>query len=291
MSEIEDQTPETAPSNGAPQPHEQVAVEEPARLGPLSRLTGTLLSPGETFADVNRKPTWLAPFLIAVVTTLAFSFFFEWRAQPDWDKFFQTQVEKRLGKPLKDLPPDQQEQIQKQVSIQKRFATTDIKSPVSILIAVGRTIVFYAFAFLIPAGIFALGLMLMQAQTTFKKILSVVAWSWCATGVIYTIVMVASLIVRDSESLKEINLADPAGIVPSNLAVILPSGTSPALSSIAASFDIFTIWYLIVLAVGFAAIAGAKKFKTSKATTLVFGVWVIWVLLKTGLAAIGLGAR
>lgn len=291
MSEIENETPEAAPSNGAPQLHEHVTVEEPARLGPLSRLTGTLLSPGEAFADVNRKPTWLAPFLIAVITTLAFSFFFEWRAQPDWDKFFQTAVEKRLGKPLKDLPPDQQEQIKKQVDIQKKFATTDIKSTVSILIATGRTIVFYAIVFLIAAGIFALGLMLMQAQTTFKKILSVVAWSWCATGLVYTIVMVASLMVRDSASLKEINLADPAGIVPSNLAVILPSGSSPVLSSIAASFDIFTIWYLIVLAIGFAAIAGAKKFKTSKAATLVFGVWVIWVLLKTGLAAMGLGGR
>jgi Yip1 domain len=291
MSEPENQIPGAAPAYAAPQPQEQPAAEEPARLGPFSRLTGTLFSPGETFADVNRKPTWIAPLLIAVVTTLALSLFFEWRVKPDWDKFFQTMAEKRLGKSLKELPPEQQDQIKKQLEYQKRFATTDLNSPLSIVIAVGRTIIFYVFAFLIPTGIFALGLMLMQAMTTFKKILSVVAWSWCATGLVYTIVVAGSLMMRDSESLKEINLADPAGIVPTNLAVILPSGTSPALSSIAGSFDIFTIWYLMLVVIGFVAISGAKKFKTSKSATLVFGVWAIWILVKAGFAALGFGAR
>jgi len=290
MSENEIPIPEPTPAV-AQEPQEQVVAEEPARLGPFARLTGVLLSPGEAFADVNRKPTWLAPTIIAVIVTVAFSFFFEWKAKPDWDKFFQAAVEKRLGKPLKDLPPEQQESVKKQLDIQKMFARTDIKSPLSIFIVFARTIVFYAIAFLIVSGIFALGLMLMQAQTTFKKILSVVAWSWCATGLIYTIVMVASLMVRDSESLKDINLADPAGIVPSNLAVILSSDTSPPLRSIAASLDIFTIWYLVILSIGFAMIAGARKFKTQKAAVLVFGLWAVWVLVKTGAAAMGLGGR
>jgi hypothetical protein len=290
MSEPENQTPDTTPTYAAPQQHEQAAAEELARLGPFARLTGTLLSPGETFADVNRKATWLAPFLIAVVTTLAFSMFFEWRVKPDWDKFFQTITEKRLGKPLKELPPEQQEQIKKQLDIQKRIATTDLNSPLSILIAVVRTTIFYVVGFLIPTGVFALGLMLMQAKVTFKKILSVVAWSWCATGLVYLIVSIAALMTRDGESLKDINLADPAGVVPTNLAVVLPSGTSRVLSSIAASFDIFTIWYLMLLAIGFASIAGAKKFKTGNAATLVFGVWVVWILVKAGFAALGFGA-
>ena len=289
MSEPVDQLPvSTTPYAAPPQP-DQTPVEEPARLGPLARLTGTLLSPGETFADINRKPTWIAPFLIAVVTTLGFSFFFEWRVKPDWDKFFQATVEKRMGKPLKDLPPEQQEQVKKQLDIQKKIATTDLKSPLSLLITLARTLVFYTFGFLIPAGIFALGLMFMQAKTTFKKILSVVAWSWCATGLVGLLVTVASLMVRDSESLRDINLADPAGFVPSNLAVFLPTGSSPVLGAIAGSLDVFTIWYLILLAIGFTAIAGTRKFKTSKAVALVFGLWGIWVLVKVGFAALGFG--
>jgi hypothetical protein len=285
--EIQSNTP-TYGGPGFP-PHEE-SQPEPARLGPAARLTGTLFSPGETFQDINRKPTWLAALLIAMIATLAFSVFFEWRVKPDWDRFFQTMAEKRLGKPLKELPAEQQAQFAKQLEWQKKFARTDFSSPAMIAFAVGRVLIYYVFAFLIPTGIFALGLMLMQAQTTLKKILSVVAWSWCATGLVYIAVMMASLMLRDRESFKDFNLADPAGIVPTNLAIILPSGTSPALTSIAASLDIFTIWFLILLSIGFAAIAGAKRFKTSKTATLVFGMWAVWTLIKACFAALGFGA-
>jgi hypothetical protein len=118
-----------------------------------------------------------------------------------------------------------------------------------------------------------------------------VAWSWCATVLVYNIVVTASLMVRDSESFRDFNLADPAGIVPTNLAVALPSETSPALASLAASIDIFSIWFLILLSIGFAAIAGSRRFKTSKTATLVFGMWAIWVLIKVGFAALGFGGR
>jgi Yip1 domain len=292
MSQPKNQANDDAPSYGAPATHsryEQAPPQEPARIGWAGRLIGTLFSPGETFEDVNRKPTWLAPFIISVAITLAGSAFFEWRVKPDWDKFFQTMVEKRLGQPLKELPPDQQAQINKQLEWQKKFAKTDFSSPLSILITVGKFAVYFIFAFLIPAGVFALGLMFMQAKTTFKKILSVVAWSWCATTLVYSIVVAASLMVRDRESFRDFNLADPAGILPTNLAVILPSGTSPFLSSIAGSLDIFTIWYLILLAIGFAAIAGAKNFKPGRTATLVFGIWVVWILVKAGFASIGFG--
>ena len=274
---------------GVSHPQDQPRVEEPARLGPLARLTGTLFSPGETFADVNRKPTWLAPFLIAVVTTLAFGLFFEWRVKPDWTKFFITMTEKRMKKSLSELSPEQQDQIKKSIEVQKKFAATDLNSPLSLLIAVGRSVVFYVVGFLIPTGIFAVGFLMMQGKTTFKKILSVVAWSWCATGLVYGIVTVASLMVRSEDRMRDINLADPSTIVPTSVAAFLPSEMPAAVRSIAGSLDVFTIWYLILLVIGFTAIAGTRKFNTSKAATLVFGIWGVWVLLKTGFAALGFG--
>ncbi|HST21890.1 MAG TPA: hypothetical protein VLR90_12270, partial [Blastocatellia bacterium] len=76
---------------------------------------------------------------------------------------------------------------------------------------------------------------------------------------------------------------------PTNLAAFLPSDASRVLSAIAASIDVFTIWYLILLSIGFAVIAGTKKFKTSKTATLVFGAYAVWVLVKIGFAAIGFG--
>jgi hypothetical protein len=273
MSEIENQTPEPSPLSGAP-PHrdDQAIVEEPARLGPLSRLTGTLLSPGETFVDVNRKPTWLAPMIIAVVTVVAASFFFTWRVHPNWEEITRTQIKKRMEKSNQSLT---EEQIQQQVNIGKTIAKF---YP---LIGAAFTPVIY----LIVAGIFALGMMLIQAKTTFKKILSVVSWTFAAMGILSTIVMMASLMVRDEEGLRNIDPTQPSGIVPTNLAVFLASDASPVIKAIAGSLDVFSIWILILLSIGFAAIAGSRKITTGKAATVVFGFWLVFVVIKVGWAA------
>ncbi len=44
------------------------------------------------------------------------------------------------------------------------------------------------------------------------------------------------------------------------------------------SVNVFTIWYLVVLSIGFGKLANAK---TGKAAIWVFGIWVVWTLLTT----------
>lgn len=272
MSHPEEQPMDTQPMSEAPQPHHEPAAEEPARIGPLGRLTGTLFSPGETFADINRKPTWIAPMIIAVVTVLASTFFFQWRVNPDWDSIMRNQIKKQMERSNQSLT---EEQMQQQVNFAKGIAKF---SP---LIGAVVTPIFYV----LLAGVFALGLMFIQAKTTFKKVLSVVAWSSAATAVVATIVTMASLMVRDEDSLRSIDPTQSAGIVPSNLAAFLSSETPAVIKSLAGSIDIFTLWALILLTIGFAAIAGARKITTSKTATVVFGFWAVYVLLKMGWAA------
>ena len=273
MSETENQMPEPSPSNGAPQTqNEQAVVEEPARLGPLSRLTGTLLSPGETFVDVNRKPTWLAPMIIGVITIIASSLFLTWRVHPNWDEIIRNQVKKRMEKSNQSIPEDQ---LQQQINIGKTIAKF---YPI-----IGA--IFMPIIYVVVGGIFALGMMLIQAKTTFKKILSVVSWTFAAMGLLGAIVMMASLMVRDEEGLRNIDPTQASGIVPTNLAVFLASDASPVIKAIAGSLDVFSIWTLILLSIGFAAIAGSKKITTGKTATVVFGFWLVLVVVKVGWAA------
>jgi Yip1 domain len=272
MSEPENQMPESVPPHAAPPRPDQTPVEEPARFGPFSRLTGTLLSPGETFEDVNRQPTWIAPMLIAMVTVLAATFFFQWRVNPDMDQIIRNQIKKGLERSNQSLT---EEQMQQRVDIGKKIGKF---TPI-----IGA--VFTPILFVVLAGIFALGLMFIQAQTTFKKILSVVAWSSAATSIVATVVTMASLMVRDQESLHSMDPTQAGGIVPSNLAAFLPSGTSAVIKSVAGSLDIFSIWVLILFSIGFAAIAGSRKITTGKAASVVFGFWAVFVLLKMGWAA------
>ena len=288
MSQIDENVQDKAPAYGLPEGQDrELPPQEPARLGLLQRLVGIVFSPGETFEDVNRKPTWLAPLLIIFISTLAFSAFVEYRIRPDWDALFTRMVEKRLGKPMKDLKPEEAEPINRQIEVQKKFAKTDLATASGVMIALAKIAIFCVIYFIIPTGIFVLGLMFMQAQTTFKKILSVVLWSGVATSLISYLVTVVAIMIRDPESLRDFDAR--AGIIPSNLAAVLPEGSSSIVSSIAGSIDIFTIWFLILVSIGFSYIAGRKKYPTARTAKMVFGFWIIWVFVKAAFAAIGFG--
>ena len=273
MSEPESQIQVGAPAQSVPHGHEQQAPEEPARLGPLQRLVGTLFSPGETFEDVNRKPTIIVPIIIAMLVAVASTTFFNWRVNPDWDKIIRAQIKKQVDKSGQSIT---EEQMQQRVNIGKTFAKFT-----PLIAVVGAPIVYLVFA-----GIFALGMMFIQAKTTFKKVLSVVAWTSAATGIVSMIVTVAVLMVRDPAELRTLDPSQFGSIVPSNVGAFLASDMGAAIRALATSLDVFTIWWLILLSIGFAAIAGSKKITSSKTGVMVFGFWAIWVVVKVGWAAL-----
>ena len=270
MSETQDQIETGAPAYAAPQtapPPPQ--PEEPARLNAVQRLTGTLFSPGETFQDVNRKPTIIVPIILGMIIAVVGGMFFSWKVKPDWDRIFRQQIQRQLDRTGQSLPP---EQIEQRVEFSKKLV------PVFPLIgAIGTPI-----SYLIIAGVLALGLMLIQAKTTFKKILSVVSWSYMATSLVQTVVLIIVIMVQDQETLNSIDPTQGLNIVPSNLGALLPSGSSPALAALAGSFDVFSIWYLILLSIGLAAIAGSRKITAKKTGVIVFGLWLVVVLIKVG---------
>ncbi len=274
MSQPDQRIENEASAYGAPDINLQPEPEETARIGPAGRLAGVLLSPGETFEDINRKPTWLVPILVAMVIALAGTLFFNWRVNPDWDQVVRKQIREQVEKSGGQMPSEAD--MQRSITIGRTIAKF---TPVI-------AVVFTPIVYLFLAGIFALGLMLMQVQTTFKKILSVVSWSNVAIGVVSTIVFAASLMVKDREGLSQIDPTKGPEFVPTNIGAFLPSDFSPVIKALAGSIDIFTIWLLILLSIGFAAIAGSKKVTATKTGALVFSLWGVYVLVKIGIAAI-----
>ena len=273
MSEPESPTPETAPAHAPPQEQkESPSVDESARLGPLSRLTGTLLSPGETFADINRKPTWIAPLVIGIIAAVAFSLFYDWKVKPDYMAITRQQMKARAG--TGEMPPE--DRIEQAANISSKISWV-------------YAIIFPPIGVFFLSGVFALGMLLMQAQTTFKKILSVVAWTSCAVGVVSVIVIVGSVMMRDNETLKDVPWYYASRYSATNLAAVLSSDTSAVVKAIAGALDVFSIWRLVLLSIGFAAIAGSRKITIRKTGTLVVALWLIGVLISVGFAAMGFG--
>jgi hypothetical protein len=269
MSQPQGHMQHETPAADTPQDQAQAPAQEPARLGPIQRLTGILFSPGETFQDINRKPTWIVPTLIAIVIAVAGNLFFDWRANPDWEGMVRREIKKQADRSGREMPPDNV--IRMQASMQRYFAVYgSALKPVK---------------YLIIAGVFALGLMFMQAQTTFRKILSVVAWSDCGTELVDRIVKAASLMVRSPESLQGIDPSKPGTISATNPAFLLPENAPVFLQVIAASIDLFVIWFLILLTIGLVVISGSRRVTKAKTGILVFVPYIILVLIFAGVAA------
>jgi hypothetical protein len=70
-----------------------------------------------------------------------------------------------------------------------------------------------------------------------------------------------------------------------NLAVLLPGDSAKWLVTLCKQFDIFSIWTLILLAVGFAAV-NPKKLKGGKSYTIAFGVFAAYIVVRTGIGFI-----
>ena len=236
------------------------------------RLIGTLLWPVKTFENINRKPTWLAPLIIATVAMIFGNMFFNWRANPDWEQLTRNRIMQRMRTLGEQIPL---EQIEREVTLSKTIAKFSTVLPM-VLIPTNC---------LILAGIFALGFkVLLQAQASFRKVLSVVAWSMAATRIASTVLLVAILLARSKESLEGFDRAQ-SSLVLTNLAFILSQHASAPVKSFVSSLDVITIWLLVLLTIGFVATAASKKIKAPKIGTLVFGLWAGWVVVKVVLSA------
>jgi hypothetical protein len=121
----------------------------------------------------------------------------------------------------------------------------------------------------------------------FKEVLSVVAWSKACISAVGAPILIIVLLAIDSEELKHISLEN-SKLVQSNISALLPAGISPAIKSLASSLDLFTIWFLVLLTIGFASVVGfgPKRISTWKTAALVFGVWGAWAAINATLALV-----
>jgi hypothetical protein len=114
-------------------------------------------------------------------------------------------------------------------------------------------------------------------KTGFSTALGIVAHSWmpfAVAGILGIIVMY----------IKDPSTVDLEHLVASNPGAFLADTSPKWLMSLATSFDIFTLWVLVLQAMGFSA-TNPKKISVGRAFGIIFGVWLIFVLIKTGLAA------
>jgi len=224
---IEDQVPGTSEGSN------------PA-LGFAGKLINIFTSPTKTFQELDQRPTWIIPFLIMVIITLATVLL----TLPIIIKMAVDEIAKN--------PEASQEQIQ--------IVVKTLPFTIPSIAVLWIVVWFFAFAGIL----YLVGTLFLGGDSTFKKILSVQSWSSLIIG-LSSIVTIPIVMAKESV------------LVSLSLALLLPTDAiGTKLHALLSQIDFFNIWYLATMTLGFSTI---YKFSVKKSAVTMVILWAIWIAI------------
>lgn len=235
---------------------------EPESGGAIGRILGVYFSPKETFESIARRPTWLVPVLLLCLASLGVVAGFSQRN--GWPSYFKHQMESNSR--VQQMPPDQQQRMfEAQLKWGPRVAYLQVVIVPFILVVA-------------LAGIF-LGMfnLVIGTQLNFKTSLGIVSHAYLPS-------FISGLLGVVIVFLKDPSTVDLQNIVASNAGAFLSSEAPRWQVALLGALDLFSFWTMILLAMGFRA-AAPKKLKFGTALACVLGLWLVYVLAKTGITA------
>jgi hypothetical protein len=239
------------------------APEAQVSISPFGRVLGVLFSPGKTFEDIVRKPSWLLPFAIFVVLVVAVCICLNMRV--NWRDYISQQIEK--SSQASQLSAEQKEQrIESGAKIAPVF---------TYVFGVGLQIII----------VFAITLIMWGAYSLFGGLSTNFSTAMGITTHAFMTSLVSTPLFIPILFLKPYGTVDLENPLASNLAALLPEESAKWLVALCKSFDIFVFWILILLAIGFSAV-NPKKLKGTKPFTIAFTVWAAFVVCRVGWAFI-----
>jgi hypothetical protein len=178
-------------------------------------------------------------------------------------QFFERQMSKNSR--FDQMPQDQKDNIlEKQVQYGPKFAFAFgvIFTPIFVLLI---TLVYW--------GTFNL---FNGAARTFNQAFGIVSHAFVP-------LIISSLLAIIILLIKPRGDVDPEHFLASSLAAFLPDDAPKWLAALGQSLELFWIWTMSLVAIGFSA-ANRKKIKPAGAFLTVLGMWAVWVLGKVAWA-------
>lgn len=233
-------------------------AQQPAKNS-FQRIAGVLFAPADTFRDIARKPDVLVPLAILVI--LGF-------------------ISAAILVPRMDFEAMMQEQM---AQSGRQMSDADLERAARMGAAFGKVMAFASPIFgiavwAIIAGVLLLAHRLLGGEGNFKQAFSTTIYAWIPTaisGIVLTIVAAAK---------GEVNPATMNTLVKSNPAFLVDMKDNPILFALLSSLDLFTIWTLILLIVGFSTLSRVSR---AKSAAIVVSLWLVTVVVKLGFAALG----
>jgi len=243
-----------------------VPPQESTGLSEAQRLIDTFIAPTKTFTDLRRSAAWWAPYIIIAIVGSLFVYTIEQKVGFEKVVDNQIQMKPKAAERIQNMPADQREKVMaQQVGLTKILAYS---------VPVIGLIIYAIFA----AVMFAAVKFAANAEVRFAAMFALIVYSRLPE-LLRAILASISLLAGVSTDSFDIN--NPLA---TNGAYFLDPSGSPVLRALVSSFDIITLWTLVLVAIGIPCIA--PKVKHGTAFGIVIGWFLFTILLKVGLAAL-----
>lgn len=222
----------------------------------LSNVMGVFLSPGETFLRIKQQPHWLIPFVLVLFFSAVASYLVS-----------STQLKIGIEKGIERF--DQTAWSEEMTH--ERLAAVEEKIA---YLAAGTTILKKILLLLFVSGmIYFSGSLILFNDASFEQIFAVTCYS-CLITAISSLVLAPVINLYEVTNLTSLGNIFFDSIDSSNFLQVLLSNSS---------FELFTIWTVVVLGIGVARVYGCS---TRKGVTILLGLWGIQLLLRTSITVL-----
>ncbi len=235
-----------------PIPDEFSAPPEPRSMGLLQRFIGIFTAPQATLNDIAQRPDWIVPLVFIALATFLLT---QWIV-PAVVQDAKPEIEKRLAQ--REIPAEQAEQI-------TEASLRNIRSFSAVSAGVGTIIV----SLITAAAILFIGNIVLGGKSNFLQIFSVFMW----TGLVSILGFLLKVPLILKQMTTKIHFS-PAAFFPAEA----ETGT---LFRIAAVFDLFTIWRIVLIAIGFSLI---YRFSMRKSIAVLGGFYLAFAFIRILLA-------
>jgi hypothetical protein len=244
---------------------QEAVVYEGKPLSQIERIVDAFIAPTKTFTDIRRDASWWLPVVLICILGVAFAYVALHKVGLATLVDSVIHNSASLTDRVANATPEQAAAIHRAIETQFRFMYI---APVFIII-----VALIVAAIFLGSANFGFG-----GKATYGQMLAVWFYGTLPLTFISIITIVTLYAGMQSDSF---NIKNTVG---TNIGYFLQGGDTPHwLVTFLSSVDVFAIWSAILLTIGISIVAGIKR---SSAAIIVFGWWLLYVLVQTGIAAV-----
>ena len=230
-----------------------------ARMGGFARLLNVFASPGEVFADIARKPTWVWCLVLTTLVAVGAQLV----AVPHID--MEATIRARMAERSTEITDEQMDTI-----LQRADKLAYIGPAASVVVV--------PLAMIILAAVYLLGIKMSGSDADFLKAFSTTLHAYWPSTLVkggLGIVLMQRLGKVPANELKD--------LVKSNLGAFLSPDAPKWLGALGSTLDIFNLWAIALLVIGLSVVGGIPR---KRAGIVVAVIWLLWIAGKVGVAFI-----